>query len=89
MQTEVSTDSLYDSTRRLLGDGVVFRSVSNTLKQNSRFKHTVWTQRTANKRECHTIHIVWGSAVSACNRTIHLCTDNRCPNTISEFTINY
>ena len=80
MQTEVSTDSLYDSTRRLFGDGVVFRIACNTVFQ---------TQRTANKKECHTIHIVWGSAVSACNRTTHLCTDNRCPNTISEFTLNY
>ena len=31
MQTEVSTDSLYDSTRRLLGDGVVFRIAYNTV----------------------------------------------------------
>ncbi len=33
MQTEVSTDSLYDSTRRLLGDGVVFRIAYNTVFQ--------------------------------------------------------
>ena len=33
MQTEVSTDSLYDSTRRLLGDGVGFRSAYNTVLQ--------------------------------------------------------
>jgi hypothetical protein len=63
MQTEVSRDSLDDSTRRLLGDGVVFRIAWNTVfqairKQESRFKHTVWTQRTANKREYHTISIV-------------------------------
>ena len=31
MQTEVSTDSLDDSTRRLLGDGVVFRIAYNTV----------------------------------------------------------
>ena len=85
MQTEVSRDSLDDSTRRLLGDGVVFRIAYNTVFQT----HTVWTQHTANKRECHTIWIVWGSAVSACYRTIHLRKDNRCPNTISEFTLNY
>ena len=33
MQTEVSTDSLYDSTRRLLGDGVVFRIAYNAVFQ--------------------------------------------------------
>ena len=33
MQTEVSTDSLDDSTRRLLGDGVVFRIACNTVFQ--------------------------------------------------------
>ena len=33
MQTEVSTDSLDDSTRRLLGDGVVFRIAYNTVFQ--------------------------------------------------------
>ena len=33
MQTEVSTDSLDDSTRRLLGDGVVFRIAYNTVSQ--------------------------------------------------------
>jgi hypothetical protein len=33
MQTEVSTDSLDDSTRRLLGDGVVFRIAYNTACQ--------------------------------------------------------
>jgi hypothetical protein len=33
MQTEVSTDSLYDSTRRLLGDGVVFCIAYNTVFQ--------------------------------------------------------
>ena len=33
MQTEVSTDSLDDSTRRLLGDGVVFRMAYNTVFQ--------------------------------------------------------
>ena len=33
MQTEVSTDSLDDSTRRLLGDGVVFRIAYNTVLQ--------------------------------------------------------
>ena len=31
MQTEVSTDSLDDSTHRLLGDGVVFRIAYNTV----------------------------------------------------------
>ena len=33
MQTEVSTDSLDDSTRRLLGDGVVFRIAYNAVFQ--------------------------------------------------------
>ena len=33
MQTEVSRDSLDDSTRRLLGDGVVFRIAYNTVLQ--------------------------------------------------------
>jgi hypothetical protein len=33
MQTEVSRDSLDDSTRRLLGDGVVFRIACNTVFQ--------------------------------------------------------
>jgi hypothetical protein len=33
MQTEVCTDSLDDSTRRLLGDGVVFRIAYNTVFQ--------------------------------------------------------
>ena len=33
MQTEVSTDSLDDSTRRLLGDGVVFRIAYNKVFQ--------------------------------------------------------
>jgi len=33
MQTEVSRDSLDDSTRRLLGDGVVFRIAYNTVFQ--------------------------------------------------------
>ncbi len=33
MQTEVSRDSLDDSTRRLLGDGVVFRIAWNTVFQ--------------------------------------------------------
>ena len=33
MQTEVSTDSLDDSTRRLLGDGVVFRITYNIVFQ--------------------------------------------------------
>ena len=33
MQTEVSTDSLDDSTRRLLGDDVVFRIAYNTVFQ--------------------------------------------------------
>ena len=33
MQTEVSTNSLDDSTRRLLGDGVVFCIVCNTVFQ--------------------------------------------------------
>ena len=33
MQTEVSTDSLDDSTRRLLGDGVVFRIACNAVLQ--------------------------------------------------------
>jgi hypothetical protein len=33
MQTEVSRDSLDDSTRRLLGDGVVFRIACNTVLQ--------------------------------------------------------
>ena len=33
MQTEVSTDRLDDSTRRLLGDGVVFRIAYNTVFQ--------------------------------------------------------
>ena len=48
MQTEVSTDSLYDSTRRLLGDGVVFRIACNavfqthsnkTVGSNTLFRH--------------------------------------------------
>ena len=38
MQTEVSTDSLYDSTRRLLGDGVVFRIAYNTVFQTHSHK---------------------------------------------------
>ena len=33
MQTEVSTDRLDDSTRSLLGDGVVFRIAYNTVFQ--------------------------------------------------------
>ena len=33
MQTEVSTDRLDDSTRRLLGDGVVFHIAYNTVFQ--------------------------------------------------------
>ena len=33
MQTEVSTDSLDDSTRRLLGDGIVFGIGCNTVLQ--------------------------------------------------------
>ena len=33
MQTEVSTDSFDYSTRRLLGDGVVFRSACSTVFQ--------------------------------------------------------
>ena len=38
MQTEVSTDSLDDSTRRLLGDGVVFRIAYNTRFQTHSHK---------------------------------------------------
>ena len=33
MHTEVSTDSLYERTRRLLGDGVVFRIAYDTVFQ--------------------------------------------------------
>ena len=39
MQTEVSTDSLYKSTRHLLGDGVVFRIAYKTVGSNTLFGH--------------------------------------------------
>ena len=63
MQTEVSTDSSYDSTRRLLGDGVVFRIACNTVFQthsnktvgsNTLFGHNA-LQTNKNVRE-HTLY---------------------------------
>ena len=63
-------------------------SVSNTLTQNSRFKHTLWTQHTEHKQEYHTICIVWHSALTNWNRTIQVFQINRCPNIMSENTIN-
>ena len=40
MQTEVSTDSLYESTRHLFGDGVVFRIAYKTVGSNTLFGHS-------------------------------------------------
>jgi hypothetical protein len=62
MQTEVSTNSLDDSTRRLLGDGVVYRIACNTVFQTHSIKtvgsNTLFGHNTLQTNKCHRICIV-------------------------------
>ena len=64
MQTEVSTDSLDDSTRRLLGDGVVFRIAYNTVFQTQSHKtvgsNLLFTYNTLNANKNIILYTLYG-----------------------------
>ena len=64
MQTEVSTDSLDDSTRRLLGDSVVFRIAYNTVFQTHSNKtvgsNTLFGRNTLQTNENVIEHTLYG-----------------------------